>query len=269
MMICQSDLPIKPWLDPRDRRMPGLRPVPISEWLVRDDACRQQIRLRTSLLATMREHVLETGAGRMDTACEELLDCVARTLIDHHGFTRMGEGLVNADGESFSLQGDHPLALLAPLVQEDFTILQRENGEDEYRLWAGLLCFPASWMLSEKIGRGLLGIHAPVPSFDQHMSNRVTRILDHLDPETPLMRANYLIYTDPALYQPRHEGVHKPIIKNAPRFIRVERQVLRKLNNTGAVVFSIHTYVVPASSLSAVAYEELCKHRPELDIEKS
>ena len=82
--------------------------------------------------------------------------------------------------------------------------------------------------------------------------------------DRPLGRANFLIYTDPELHQPRGEGIDKPIDPNAPRYIRVERQSFRRLPETHAVVFAIHTYVVAEDSLSDEEHAALAVFKPEL-----
>ena len=61
---------------------------------------------------------------------------------------------------------------------------------------------------------------------------------------------NWLTYDDPELHQPRREGEKRP----RPRdhgYVRSERQCLLRLPQTGAVLFSIHTYVVPIEHFSA------------------
>ena len=87
------------------------------------------------------------------------------------------------------------------------------------------------------------------PSF-RPVAHTVERMLSAIRVEQPLGRANFLIYTDPELHQPRGEGIGKPIDPTAPRYIRVERQTFRRLPETLAVVFAIHTYVVPETILS-------------------
>ena len=82
--------------------------------------------------------------------------------------------------------------------------------------------------------------------------------------DQPLGRANFLIYTDPELHQPRSEGIAKPIDPKAPRYVRVERQTFRRLPETLAVIFTIHTFVVPASILSAEDHAALAKLKPDL-----
>ena len=146
-------------------------------------------------------------------------------------------------------------------VQEDLCILQKQGNQ--HVLTAAVMCFPSSWDVRQKIGRSIASIHGPVPEFSD-VSTTVERMLSAIRVEQPLGRANFLIYTDPELHQPRGEGIDKPIDPDAPRYIRVERQTFRRLPETLAVVFAIHTYVVPESILSAEEHAALARFKPEL-----
>jgi len=148
------------------------------------------------------------------------------------------------------------------LVQEDFALLQKQG--DSHTLTGGIICFPAHWSLAQKIGRTLHNLHAPVDAYNSRISAIMERIFTNLQPETPLERANFLIYTNPDLHQPMPESQAIERTPSAPRYVRCERQTLRRLPETGAIVFSIHTYLYPARDLGAEAYAALAAYRPEL-----
>ncbi|WP_051279109.1 heme-dependent oxidative N-demethylase family protein [Hellea balneolensis] len=236
-MILNSYLPIKAWLDSRTARLPGVQPVAIDGWLVRSDTFEAQMTYRHELVTKRRETVFQA----MDVATEAC----------HELCNLLGEE--NAD--------DHPLINAALIVQEDLCILQKQG--DRHILTAAVMCFPSSWDLHQKIGRSISAIHEPVPEFSP-VTKSVERMLSAIRVDQPLGRANFLIYTDPELHQPRGEGISKPIDPQAPRFIRVERQTFRRMPETGAVVFAIHTYVVPESSLTAEEHRVLARLKPEL-----
>ena len=82
------------------------------------------------------------------------------------------------------------------------------------------------------------------------LARRVQRLFDALHPDRPLWRANALFYHDPALYQPRREDDPRPAPPGRADYLRSERQSLLRLPETRAVVFSIHTWVVPWSCLT-------------------
>ncbi|MGB3148856.1 MAG: heme-dependent oxidative N-demethylase subunit alpha family protein, partial [Paracoccaceae bacterium] len=72
--------------------------------------------------------------------------------------------------------------------------------------------------------------------------------------------ANSLLYVDPSLHQPRQEGESRPRQGLAAEFVRSERQCLRRLPETGAVIFSIHTYVVHRDNLTKAQEVSLQEH---------
>jgi hypothetical protein len=119
------------------------------------------------------------------------------------------------------------------------------------------VCFPASWTLRQKMGRGLMGIHAPVDRYDAAMGQRIERILNALQPGKAVWRANVLCYNDPNLYQPRLESERRPFDPARPLWVRVERQTLMRLSPSNAIVFTIHTHIVPVQALTKEQAESL------------
>lgn len=249
MEICQTRLPLKPWLDPAMRRLPGVAPVGKDEWLLIDEVYGPQMAYADRLIATRRDDVFACEErAPVDRAAAELLRDVIDWVLRQPGFARRDGHIERPDGETVPLTGAHPLLTARRLVQEDLILhLPGEQGDGGHRLVGGALAFPAGWTLAEKMSRSLKEAHGPVPSYDDDVARRVQRLFDGLQPGRPLMRANWLRYDAADLFQPHTE--HNRRKQLAPRFIRVERQCLRRLVISGAVVFSIHTFVLPGSAL--------------------
>lgn len=243
--ICQKTLPIKPWMQTKTNRLPGLNPIAPGEWLLRDEVFAAQMAYRTTLLAHKRDAVFR-ATDESHAAQHELLETVLSELDNDYQIA--ANTVTRPDGVTIALDLAKPLLTIAHLVQEDFLLLQKSG--DEHVLTAGVLCFPASWSLAEKFENGLLDIHNPVAEYDANMAKRVQRVFDVMRPETPMWRANYLLYVDADLFQPTRDP-RNDVIKNPEDcFVRVERQTLRKLPKTNAVAFSVHTFVVPFATLS-------------------
>lgn len=246
-VICQSFLGVAPWMDHFASRLPGLQPVGPGEWLQRDDAFNGQLAYRDALLSEKRDKVIAAG-GAPDQAEHDLLSAVLREISTDGAYRRSGDTILRPDGVEVQLRADRPLVTAARLAQEDFLLLQ--PGDGEFYLTSGALCFPASWTLRQKLGCGMDRIHLPVERYDARIASRVNRILSMLQPDQAVWRANLLCYNDPELFQPRLEHEQRPFDRSRPTWVRVERQVLRRLGATPAVCFSIHTWLVPIEALT-------------------
>ena len=234
--ILQTQLPYDPLIE---RKLPGIQPGGMRDWLHRDDAFAAQMRHRETLLTTRRSEVLALDPAA-EPAAQELLDTVLR-----HLYPGVEDSVARPDGVQVAIDRTDPLGTLCLLTQEDFCILQQRR--DEHVLTGAILCFPASWRLSEKFMRPLIGIHDTVDSYDDNIARRVQRLFDGIQPGRPLWRFNALWYQDAELFQPRSaENPREIRDRGSARFLRSERQFLLRLPRTQAVVFSIHTYVLAA-----------------------
>ena len=245
--ICQSHLAIAPWMDPLSARLPGLQPVAPGKWLQRDDAFTGQMAYRDRLIIDRPEEVVAVPP-HVGQAERDLLIAVVAAVSESPGYRRMGDSIVRPDGVRINVNAGRPLVAAARLVQEDMLLL--EAGPSGYVFTSGVVCFPASWSLQQKMGRDMVGIHMPVDRYDAGMAQRVERVLTALQPGKAVWRANVLCYNDPDLHQPRLESEKRPFDRTKPLWVRVERQSLLRLSPSNAIVFTIHTHIVPMSALT-------------------
>ena len=245
--ILQDRLPHLAWLDARTARLPGIQPVIGDDWLRVDEAFGAQMAERDRLIADHAGQVHGLTATAF-AAAAELYDRVLAVLQHSPGYAVGRDHLIRPDGIPVVLDRAQPLRTLGRLVQEDLCLLQKVG--DEHVLTGAILCFPASWTLAQKLGRPMRAIHDPVDDYTDDIARRVQRMFDAIRPDQPLWRMNYLTYADPTLHQPRLEFDKRPRPAADLRvYVRSERQCLLRLPVSQAVVFSIHTYVVRASSL--------------------
>lgn len=233
--ILQNTLPFDPT---RPRPLPGIAPMPIEDWLMFDDAFAAQMAERERLLDTARDAVLALDVSGQ-AAAQELLDLVLEQAYP----TQSDQTVMRPDGVCVTINRDDPMDTLGRLVQQDFCILQKQG--DEHVLVGAVLCFPASWMLSEKFMRPLTDIHVPVDSYDDAIAKRVQRLFDGVQPDRPLWRFNALWYSDPTLHQPRKSSEKRtPQDPATAPYFRTERQSVLRLPKTRAVIFGVHTSVL-------------------------
>ncbi|MCI2398664.1 DUF3445 domain-containing protein [Aliiroseovarius subalbicans] len=245
--ICQTVLPVKPWAEERTRRLPGLNPVAPGEWLQMDDAYGAQMAHRVRLMTDKGAAVVRLDPSARPAA-EELLDRVLEEIEGKDGFQRHGDRITCPDGRVVKADRSRPLETCGALVQEDLVLMQKRG--EEHVLTGAVLCFPASWTLSQKFMKPMIAIHVPVAAYTADIARRVQRLFDGIRVGRPMWRANQLTYGDPELHQPRREEDRRSREITGPKWKRVERQSMLRLAKSDAVVFSIHTYVVPFSVLS-------------------
>lgn len=247
--ICQNELPILPWADPKTARLPGLNPVAPGDWLRVDDAYNAQMAHRLSLM-TEHEQIVHKLSDGARAAAEELLENVLTELSEKEGFAVQADAVRCPDGRLVPLDWSQPLLTAGALVQEDFVIMQKQG--DEHVMTGAILCFPASWSLAQKFLKPLVKIHIPVDAYTPDIARRVQRLFDGIQVARPMWRANYLFYNDPELFQPRREEERRSYDAGGPKWLRVERQTMKRLAKTDAVIFSIHTYVLAQQRLDAL-----------------
>jgi hypothetical protein len=116
-----------------------------------------------------------------------------------------------------------------------------------------VLCFPSRWRLMDKLGKPLSMVHAPVPIYAERLSRPVDRFMRHVRHGHIASRLNWSVLDDATLFQPggkwRVQGNIDITAQNAGDllFLRVERQTLRRLPESNAVLFGIRVHVYPLS----------------------
>jgi hypothetical protein len=232
----------------RYRLAMGLTPLSGEGWLAPDAELRETLVQKGRLLTTRHGDVFRS-LPEAEPAAIELLALLA-THLPHHFpavYRRDGERLLNgATGEKWDLEAAplHPLDLAGRLVAEDLCLMQ--ESERGYRLTGATLCFPNRWRLADKLGQPLQAIHEPVPGYAPALDRPVGHFFSALKPDHVVGRVNWGIADDPALFQPigrDADGAIDAEDAGQALWLRVERQTLRRLPQSGAVLFTIRTEV--------------------------
>lgn len=253
--ICQHQLPLSPWMTPATSRLPGVQPIKSDGCFMMDEVFQLQMHYRDELLSKKFDQVY-INEFSSDDECTELLEFVVDELRRNKKYTFHDNRVIRPDGVELNLSSEDPLLTASRLVQEDLLLLKKEG--DEHILRAGVLCFPASWTLTEKKNRSLTAIHGPVEEYNKGLAPRIEKMFSNMRPSTPIWRANFLLYDDYELFQPRLEKDEKGNShKKLSQFMRVERQALKKFSVSGNILFSIHTFVVPYLNLTSEQKETL------------
>ncbi len=239
----------------------GLRTLDPSTWFLLDEHYETELAERRRLLTEQREAVFQV-LPEAEAAGKEVLEQVLAFLTEHHPASFSWDGTCfqnHRTGEEWDLQHptQAPLELAGRLVQEDLCVMQPHADSGEYHLTAACLCFPTRWRLAEKLGQPMSVIHGPVPGYAEQLNAPVNRFLERLTPERSLWRYNWSLNEDPTLFQPgtsETSGTDPALTaENAGEqvWVRVERQTLRRLPRTQAVLFTIRILQQPVSQLNS------------------
>jgi hypothetical protein len=227
------------FLEGRYKLAMGLNRLDLDDWLWVTEHYDDEIDQKRRLLAEGADIVAE-----LPEAAPAVAEALA--LIEDHLARFAPHRLPGPDGP--------PLERAGLLVQEDLCWMA--PGPDGYRLVAAFLAFPARWRLADKLGRPMRAIHEPVPGFADRLGGTADRFFAGLAVERPVWRANWSILDDPTLHQPeakrRYQRIEvTPETAGHALWVRVERQTLRRLSQTGVVLFTIHTFVRPLAEVAA------------------
>ena len=216
----------------------GTRSLDVDEWLIVDERRTADLAQRAALLATVAPVVFAALPGSEEPSAE-LLGLIRNSLAER------GIEVAPPFGDA------HPLVEAARLVQEDLVVLQRIDHA--WVLTAGVVCFPTHWTVSDKIGLPLEGIHAPVAHYEGELRERVDRFHDRLTSGRPAWRRNWFVLPTNELHLPAYghqlHDVSDIADDGSPMWIRSERQTLRRLPETDAIVFTIRVQQAPLGVL--------------------
>ena len=206
----------------------GAKALDVSNWLPRDAEWEPTIEMKRELLATRRDDVVALHPGGEDVAEE-----AARLVADYCGRTIASSGI-------------DALVEAALMVPDDLTVLKPVTTSDGEQLLfvAGVVCSPSRWNLASKMGTDMLATHRPVSRYAEHIGAAVDTMLRRLSPERPIWRSNWTLEDHCALFQP--ESPSSPLVDDpAQLWIRMERETLRRLPETGGVLFTIRGFQQP------------------------
>jgi len=232
----------------------GLKPLSLADWIDVDERLPAYLREKDRLFRDRPTEVFAAEPGT-DGAQREVLALLADHLPVRFPqvYRRDGDAVRIAPDTVVALADDPPLLTAARLVQDDLVLMRR--GESGRRLAAASLSFPSSWSLAEKFGRPIHEVHAPVPGFGGGTRNAelIARMFDNLRPETPVIRWNWSLYGDDRLFHPDTSGPRERRFGEGGGaehvFLRSERQTLRRLPQSGDIVFTIKIAVDPLETL--------------------
>ena len=161
-----------------------------------------------------------------------------------------------AGGELAALVGaDAGLESAARHAWEDMCLLL-PDADGVYRLVGAAVAFPTDWHPADKIGLPLRALHAPIHGYEDQLASGVDHFMARLKPDHIFGRCNWFVGPTSSLRwiedaPPSETFAHvTPDNAGETLFVRSERQTLRRLPESGAIVFTIGVYLEPLGALS-------------------
>lgn len=171
-------------------------------------------------------------------------------LLTEDGVPLLAEAVSLARSWGVSL-GDDSVQALGCAWEPDFVLLSL--GESGPVVEGGVVCFPSSWALREKLGRTLAFTHGPVPRLNEQLAPKIDTVLRKLAPDAAWERENWSLARTaernrhPRLDQARLDATITP----DDVWFRCEQQVLLRLSQTGGILFGIRLVIVPMREMLA------------------
>lgn len=211
--------------------------------------------------------VLKMGLAKL--AEPEWLDPQPDLAARARGFAEYPEGIqltpeVEAPGaelaQMLGIEGGLPECAAAR--HEDMCLLTLAPGDDQYRLIGAAVAWPSDWTPAEKLSLPLRALHAPIHGYEEQLASGVDNFMASLKPGAIYGRCNWFIAGTDAMRwvpDPPSQAFAHVTAQNAGEtlFVRSERQTLRRLPQTGAILFTIGVYVAPLGTLSHPNVERL------------
>lgn len=193
----------------------------------------------------------------------ERRDWLARAPLAYAGLRPEGEAVMRAAGHCAGQWGGFPAGpeqtsaweqclALGQFWEVDFLLLRSARGE-AIRLVGGVLCFPSSWRLTDKLGLPIEAIHGPVPGLNPALGAGIQKFLAGLKPGQAWLRENWGLSRSPELNQ--HPDRLLPRLDAAVRieevWLRVEYQALVALPASQGILFGIRIGNHPLAEVMA------------------
>lgn len=265
-------LPYRPFrYGPKYNVTMGLRSLKHVDWIELDNHYPRYHADKKRRLAE-RGHKLCATAPEAYPAAVELLEDLADYLPARYPtlYRRTAAGIDNLwSGETFDIVSrplaEDPMQMCARLTQDDLALMV-EKPDGQYYLLAGAVVLPGFWRLADKYGMPLSEIHTSgsVPQFKEKLEKGMLNFFRRLRPDEMVARNNYFVQVDDALgwsWSIGHEDSPDVSWSTAEKdravehhYFRSERQTLRRLPRTGAVVFTIRTYFHPMVEVAEEDY---------------
>ena len=228
----------------------GLRPADPASFFAPCDLTGEVVRERARWLAAEPE--------KYAALLPEAFPCLSETIdLANQWSAESGASPIARDAAKADVMAQ--LQALGCAWESDIVWLA-PHADGEFRVVGGIVCFPSSWALTEKLGLPMRDVHSPVPGLNAALGGQIERFLAKLASGTAWSRENWSLSRS----DERNQHTSRPRAAfdlNTSRdevWIRLEHQLLMRLPVSGAVLFGIRIELVPLAELKRAPAAAAC-----------
>lgn len=247
----RDDRPWRPFRFPYHQTM-SIFKLDVNNWLDMDkyyyDYIKEKERVRHTYGPDNFDWLPES-----EEACRELMDIVKEHLMTRYPllFTTKDNGVhvtneITGEVLDFSEPlKENPLIYISKMAKEDFYIVLKDD-KGIHRLVAAAVPFPGgSFGINYKLGKTLDVIHTEVPYYEEKLKPSMEKWFSRMKPADLVERASWYISWDHKLllnnvYALKEGDKVNTDVLPTEFNVRVERQTLRRLPKTRAIIFTNH-----------------------------
>lgn len=247
----RDDRPWRPFRFPYHQTM-SIFKLDINHWLDMDKYYYDYIKEKERVIHTYGPDNFDWLPGS-EEACRELMDIVKEHMMLRYPllFTTTDNGehvkneLTNEILDFSEPLKEHPLVYVSKMAKEDFYVVMK--GEDGvHRLVAAAVPFPGgSFGIKYKLGKTLDVIHTEVPYYKEKLKPSMEKWFARMKASDLVERASWYISWDHKLllnnvYALKKGDKVESSVLPTEFNVRVERQTLRRLPKSQAIIFTNH-----------------------------
>ncbi len=233
--------PYRPFLGGPPRFAVGAAPIPKSVWLRGNPEAAANAENRAAVLAARPGDAVKWDTASLPAQAEAL------AMIAGH----LGGPAPPSDAADIVRAG--------ALTSDDLVIMEKRAGV--WRATALILTAPTFFVPSEAFGADLAALHKPVPGAAPSLTSiglagRIGALFDRTPADQVLQRFNWTLQCGTERWAPSGSVLRaraaemRSELCAAALHLRVERQTIRHLPETGAVLFTIRVCLDPVSALA-------------------
>ncbi|THV52504.1 hypothetical protein BGAL_0077g00170 [Botrytis galanthina] len=239
----------------------GIQSCPPSEFIEMDRTYLDRLAVRTNVIREHTPKVLQALPSSYAAIQEFYTYLTADYLPTRFPtvYSLHPTHLLNkATGHHIPLTPSSPIEALRTLgtnIDSDYLILVPSLDGDGYILGGFITCFPAGFDTQALLGKKIRDIHKPVPKYKEKLEASMYRSFDRLEVGKIIKRVNWSITTHSNLYVASGNHLYEDEEAKEEEFdikdanLRCERQLIHRLPQTKALVFSLRTYLTPITQI--------------------